>query len=468
MTWERKRRSVAGLVVAAVLLLVTASPLSAHGGLKSSVPAAGSHVVSVLRELRLTFSDASPLNVTRVRLVGADSQAVAMGAMSHLDGDARREVLVPILGALVAGTYAVEWQTAGADGHPVRGRFTFMMMVATPPPENAAPVAPTLQPQDSSVTFDASSPMYVAIRWTTFLAILSLVGVAVFRFVVLRASVGLSEAVRAGSAARALTVASWFAIVLGLVAVARLGAQSYAFFGTDAFDVRRTFGLLQGTAWGAGWILQAAAALLVWLSARLVRAGRVTAWWGIALGALLAAATPALSGHAAATGTLAVTGDVVHVLAAGGWIGSLFLVFIAGLPAARFAPEGDRERAVAMLVNAFSPVALVSAALLGGSGLLSAWLSFTGLSDAWLTLYGRTLALKLIVLSAVIATGWYNWKRVTPRLNTAEGTPLLRKTIAAELTVAVLVLGVTAVLTATPTPKDVAEMSGHDMRTRSP
>ncbi|MEK7402972.1 MAG: CopD family protein [Gemmatimonadota bacterium] len=462
-------RSVGGALALGVgLVLATASPLSAHGGLKRSVPAAGSHVESVLRELRLTFSDASPLNITRVRLVGADSQAVALGPMSHLDGDARREVLVPILGALAVGTYAVEWQTAGADGHPVRGRFTFMVMVETPQIPTAPSTPPKVLPQGSDAAFDASAPLYVGIRWTTFLAILALVGVVVFQFVVLRASVALSDAVRTDAASGALAVATWSAVVLGLAAVARLGAQSYALFGTDALDVRLTAGLLGGTVWGIGWLLQVAAALVVWQSARMVRAGRSGAWWSVAVGATVAATTPALTGHAAAAGALAVTGDVVHVLAAGGWIGSLFVLFAAALPAARSAPEGDRERSVATFVHAFSPVALVSVALLGGSGLLSAWLAFTGLSDLWLTPYGRTLAIKLIVLSAVIATGWYNWKRVTPRLASTEGVLLLRRTVAAELTVAVLVLGVTAVLTARPTPKDAAEMSGHDMSMRAP
>lgn len=69
-------RSIVGaLALGATLLLATAPPLSAHGGLKSSVPVAGAQVASVPRELRLTSSDASPLHVTRVGLVGADSQA---------------------------------------------------------------------------------------------------------------------------------------------------------------------------------------------------------------------------------------------------------------------------------------------------------------------------------------------------------------------------------------------------------
>lgn len=465
-TMGATRRSVA---LAAAFLLASATALWAHGALKSSRPAADAHLEEAPRELRLTFTDESPLNVTRVRLVGADSQAVALGPISHLDGDARREVLVPILGALAVGTYAVEWQTAGADGHPVRGRFTFMVMAATVPLPAAQdssaqpPAEPMMHPPGSRDSFNVLSPAYVVIRWITFVAILALVGVALFRFVVLRIPLRHSNEVRAAATTGALTITTWAAIILALAAIARLGAQSYALFGTDALDVRVTASLLPGSLWGVGWILQSAAALVAWQSARSVRSGHTAAWWGIAAAAAVGASTPSFSGHAAASGALAMTADVVHVLAAGGWVGTLFVLFAAGLPAARSAPEGERERAGAQLVHAFSPVALASVALLGASGLFAAWNSFTGLTDLWLTPYGRTLGLKLFVLSAVVATGWYNWKRVTPRLISPEGPPLLRRTIAAELVVAVLVLGVTAVLTATPTPKDAAAMLEHEM-----
>src|SRR5690606_16668423 len=108
--------------------LCVPSVVLAHAGLRSSVPADNSHLSVAPRELRLTFTEASELSFTRVELFGPDSQMVALGPIMYGDGDARRVVVASIRGALHVGTYTVVWQIVGADGHPVRGRYSFMIM----------------------------------------------------------------------------------------------------------------------------------------------------------------------------------------------------------------------------------------------------------------------------------------------------------------------------------------------------
>jgi copper transport protein len=73
-------------------------------------------------------------------------------------------------------------------------------------------------------------------------------------------------------------------------------------------------------------------------------------------------------------------------------------------------------------------------------------------SDLWATPYGRALLLKLALLAAVAALGWHHWRRAGPRLGTAEAVPPLRRSIRAEVALGALVLLVTAVLVALPTP----------------
>ena len=131
------------LVLATAAAFVAPAVLHAHGGLKNSAPAANARVERPPRTLVLTFNDASPLSVTRVRLVGGDSVGVPLGALAHLEGSNERTVHVDVTGRLEAGTYAVEWQTAGEDGHPVRGRFTFVVLTGDPP-EIAPTAAPTV------------------------------------------------------------------------------------------------------------------------------------------------------------------------------------------------------------------------------------------------------------------------------------------------------------------------------------
>ena len=200
------RALVRTLAFIAFALLCAPQPLSAHGGLKSSVPARDAHLETAPRDIVLTFTEPSPLAVTRIRLVGADSTAVELGPLAHIDGDTLKVVRAAILGRMAKGAYVVEWQTAGADGHPVRGSFTFMVM-NDPPPVPAATAGGTgatgaatgsmqgAELAQRSDEFDAESPAYVVIRWVTFMALVALLGVVSFKYLVIeRLSAGADAA----------------------------------------------------------------------------------------------------------------------------------------------------------------------------------------------------------------------------------------------------------------------------------
>jgi putative copper export protein len=106
------------------------------------------------------------------------------------------------------------------------------------------------------------------------------------------------------------------------------------------------------------------------------------------------------------------------------------------------------------LVNAFSPVALASAAIAVVTGVVATWLHVGRIPNLWGTRYGVTLLLKLATLSIVVVTGWYNWKVVQPALGTDASTTTLHRAARVELATTLLVLLVTAVLVATPTALD--------------
>lgn len=227
--------------------------------------------------------------------------------------------------------------------------------------------------------------------------------------------------------------------------------------------------MLSRTTWGWGWVLQAVGSIVAVTGFLAARGGRRAGWAVATLGMAALAFTPALSGHAAAVSRLtplAVLADGLHVIGAGGWLGSLLFVIAVGIPAARRLPEGARGRAVVDLVNAFSPTALVVAAIAAATGVFSAWLHLDAVSALWRSEYGRTLLLKLVVLSGVVATAAYNWRRVRPALGNAEGADRIQRSATLELAGGALVLAVTAVLVATPPSVDatVADTaSTHEM-----
>jgi copper transport protein len=156
---------------------------------------------------------------------------------------------------------------------------------------------------------------------------------------------------------------------------------------------------------------------------------------------------------------LAVVSDGFHVLGVGGWLGSLLVTIGVGVPAALTLREGQRGEAVADLINAYSPTALAFAALVAATGVVAGWIHVGSVAALWQSTYGRTLLVKLAILFVVAGTGAYNWLRVRPALGDVEGARRVRRSGSVELAAGAVVLIITAILVATPTPMDSTAMT---------
>jgi copper transport protein len=464
----------------ALLTLAFPAVASAHGELTGSMPAAGARLTTVPRTLRLDFNEAPELAISVIQLLDSDGTPVPLSALRTAP-DARRSLVTDIRGPLHAGSYTVDWQMAGADGHPVRGHYTFIIApgargIGTMPA--AAGVAgggeapPPAADQDGMMVaeddvFDAESPLYAAIRWLQFTGLLIVLGAVAFQLFVLeflRRKQNPDSPMLAVARDRAAPVGLAATAVVGVAALLRLGAQSYALYGPEgAWDPTLVAALVGRTLWGWGWIAQVVGVIIALAGFAAARRGRRGGWAAAALGAVVLAFTPALAGHAAAVPrltALAILADGAHVIGAGGWLGSLLIVVTVGIAAALRLPPDDRGLAAADLVNAYSPTALAFAGLAAATGVFAAWMHLGAVTALWQTAYGRTLLLKLGILSVVAGTGAYNWLRVRPALGDVEGARRIRRSATVELIVGVLVVAVTAVLVATPTPADMSAL-GH-------
>lgn len=457
-------------VVAVMLaLLGSATPLDAHLRLVAASPSAGAELSRSPDEIRLHFSQPVEVAFSAISLVGP-SGTIETGSVGRPPG-ADSVLVAAIPTPLEAGRYTIAWRTSGADGHPIRGELSFDVRAAADPSGTAAETAPPtgpgatepdpVPPPSSGAAanaFDAESPIYAAIRWLTFAGLLAAIGAAAFRILVLGRAIGshpadvadLGPLVARGAATLGLIASVALVLALAL----RLGAQSVALHGaTDAAQADRLTRMVGGTVWGWGWVAQAAGTALALAGFVLARGARRGGWPLAGAGVLLLAFTPALSGHAAGIeelGVAPVVADGLHVLGAGGWLGSLLALLAVGIPVALHAAPDRRGPAIAALVEAFSPTALLFAALVVGTGVISAWIHLGGPAELWTTPYGRTLLVKLAVLLGVFGTGAYNWLRARPALGTELAARRIRRSAAAELAIGAIVLAVTAVLVATP------------------
>ncbi len=148
--------------------------------------------------------------------------------------------------------------------------------------------------------------------------------------------------------------------------------------------------------------------------------------------------------------------NAVHILAASTWLGTLTVMLFAGIRTIVSAPAGglSRQNVAANIVNAFTPVALTAAIVVALSGATTAWLHLKRLPNIWETDYGRALIVKLCVVLAVVAMGWWNWKRVKPSLAEGdESVVRLNRSATTEVILAAIVLAATAVLVSLPSPR---------------
>lgn len=487
---RRRGATLALLLLFAFVLLPTVA--AAHQRLLRTTPPHDTTVDEVPRELRLAFYEPVQLAFTTLRLIGPDGGGVGLGDL-RVHPDSAGVLIAPILGHMQAGAYVVQWATASRDGHPVQGEFGFSIADDAaglhdqhfPHPGGelgAAAAAPGQQPTDPEHhgapvgpgSLQADAPAYVVIRWANYLGILAVVGAVVFRLFVLgyarRQTSSDSDIVLGEAAHRAALVGLVFGVFTLLTGAARLYAQSVAMHGAEfALSPDRLVMLLQRTVWGWGWLLQMGAAGLAvagFAAARRSRGLAAGAWSFAAVAAFGLALTPALSGHAAAmTGTagkVAIATHTLHVLAVGGWLGSLFVLLLAGVPAAAAAGGERRDEHVAHLVRAFSPSALMFAALLVASGLLAAVLHSSSMGALVSSRYGYLLFIKLGIFLLVVATGAYNFLKVQPALGSEASARHLKRSAAAELAIAAAVLLVTAVLVATARPYEEEDQIAAD------
>ncbi len=297
----------------------------------------------------------------------------------------------------------------------------------------------------------SEAPLYILARWLSFSAIIVAIGGLLFQRMLgaaVRSAVMDSTRAAVDTAVQRATIAA--AVGVAATAVLRLLAQRAMLNAAFAPDVVPWGDALAGT-FGASVGLQLAGAGLS-VAATVARGGGGGTTVALAIGTM--AVSPGLSGHAAAgsPAALSVGADGLHMITAGAWVGVLALLALVAMPVVRAREPEAVGLATRAMVAAFSPVALGSVGLLAITGTYAAWRLVGSLDALFATRYGAALLVKLTLLVAMLVLGAINWRRLGPTSGTVAGSSRFRRAALAELTVAVLVLLVTAALVGRPSP----------------
>ena len=401
--------------------------------------------------------------MTSISMRDANGREISLGPREIDRGDPLMIWVRPVQ-PLPAGRYTVAWRTAGSDGHPSRGTFSFVVLTgaALPVPGPSVVGAPADTSSSHNATAlsaggeteeeadDASSVSNSLARALLFIGLLAFIGATTFRNLVLPRAREISVELRARMESRAAILGLAASIVLILSALARLFLESEMMSAMHDMQAMSMSDMAMHTRWGFSLRLQLGAAFVALVSFALAARRFRGAWVVATISAIVIAVTPALAGHAAASPgfpTLMIVTDFLHVLGGASWLGSLLAVMGIGLPLSLTLNGAERWSAVASLVNSFSPIALASAAVVVVSGLIASWVHLDSLPALWQTAYGQVLLVKLFLVAITLTIGAYNFRRVQPQLVAEVGSHRLRRSAAIELSFGFLILVVTGFLT---------------------
>jgi copper transport protein len=444
-----RRTGVLAFVGAAALAAPAAA--WAHAALLRTTPVASRTINTAPAAVRLTYSEPVEPRFAIVSVTDAAGRQLASGPPQRAPGSP--QTLVTPLHHTPQGWYLVFWRVISADGHPVRGAFTFAVGPSPgPPPQFRVP----------SLSETATTTQLLISRWVVFLSFMAALGLFVFRIAIARPIGRVSL--------RAVSIAFGVALLVALVAT-----PVYVLFATAQFSLRSVFDLsaivpvARASSFGRDYLdlelvlaLFAVGAGIALAADKPERPRRSVAellsLWG-ALGAGVAVLVlPGLAGHAGQRSPrgLGLPLDALHLAAGSIWIGGLIGLVVLWLTVG----AGTRVAALSVVVPRFSNVAFLSVLALTGSGIGQSFLEVPTLASLWQTSYGQALLVKIALLGAALLLAAVNLARTKPRLQAAGLQPqvgpgaavLLRRLVQGEILFLVGALFAAAVLTSLAPP----------------
>ncbi len=411
-----------------VVVLAPAQQVLAHATLESSVPAANAVLETGPPNVVLDFNEAIDTRLTDIELYDQNAKLVPTGLPTAGSDNTIVQASVPTIGD---GVYVVVWRVPSEDGHVVDGVYSFQVGNGS-----GVDVGALIARVSGNVTATSTvGRLDTASRLMALIGLIVLVG-------------GGLLAIQAVDAAanRMLLWMAWAFLLLGSLGTFGLyGATVVAGSPSDA---------LKPSVWGkiigshTATVLIVRVFVIVALGLLLIDFGRRTrAVWRAAsiVTSLALALTFSTIGHANTQqpAALWIGVDTLHVAALSLWIGGL-LMFAFGTTTWLTDPESDR------IVRRFSATAMVAVPVIIATGVAQTLKLAGSLTDLTATSWGRTLLVKVSVVTVLVAIGG-----VSQWLLRHDGPAALKRNVMVEALIGIAVIGLAAALVALP-PQAVA------------
>lgn len=435
---SKLKRSIVGVatmvVAASVGLGFGASSASAHASLVSSDPSPSAVLDSGPSEIFLDFSEPVTPQDGAVELVDQNGSKVTIDD-ARVSSDDPTVVVAGGVPDLADGLYVVAWRVVSSDGHVAQGAFTFEVGLGGASVDAGALVGDVLSGRSPARGIGLALDIA---RFLAYMGAVVVLGGLAF--------LGVARNVRP---ARRTIGAGVVALVAGSLAHFLLqGPFSAGGSWSDAFDSGSWSNVLD-TRLGQSLIARLVLVLVLVVlllgvapapdDDRLRRLG--TSWWRSStavVGAALVVSFSAAS-HASASSPagVAVAIDAAHFAAVALWVGGLAVIV------------STRNLEV---VPAFSRVSTIAVPLAAATGVWQAWHLGGGLAQLSETEWGRWLLVKICLAIAAITLGFVArlliGQPADADVDHERRRRGLRRLLAVETVVAVVILGATATLVA--------------------
>ena len=436
MRWKRLAVGV-GLALA---VLAPARQASAHPGLDGSVPAANAVLEVAPPNIELDFNETVDAQLASIELYDENATLIPTGAPASVTDDTVVQASVPTIGD---GVYVVVWRVPSADGHVVDGVFSFQVGLQSGIDVGAL---------SDRVSANAAATSTVG-RLDTSARLLALIGliVVVGGGALACQSVGRSigqssEDEPQDSPNRTLLWMAWIFLLVGsLGSFGLYGAKVVAGSPSDAIKPS-VWGKIVGSHTAS--VLLVRIVLVIALGGLLLafarRAGDV--WRGAALAISTALVlTYSSIGHANVQDPAAlwIAIDAVHLTAVALWVGGLLMIAFG---TSAWLTDPDTEP----IVRRFSASALVAIPVIVATGVAQTMKLAGNLDDVTSTSWGRTLLVKVAVVTVLVAIGG-----VSQWVLRSDGPSALKRNVLVEALIGIVVLGLAAALVTLP-PQPVA------------
>ncbi|WUS98072.1 copper resistance protein CopC [Streptomyces sp. NBC_00708] len=413
----RRPLAAAGLLTALLgavfgLLLAVASPASAHAALTGSDPQDGAVVATAPKEVTLTFSEQVALGEDSIRVLDpSGKRADTEAAPRDLHSGSTVKYGVALRGSLPDGTYTVAWQAVSADSHPVSGAFTFSI---------GAPSETTVALPDNEAGGGLVGTLYDIARYAAYAGFIVLAGGAAFVLACWQRGAGARPLQRLVVRGWMTLTAATLAMLLLRSSYAGSGklGDVLDLDGLKAVLDTKPGAALVSRLLLLGASALFVAVLFGTYAKREDPREKKDLTFGLAIGGAVIAAgiagTWALAEHAS-TGIqpgIAMPVDVLHLLAVAAWLGGL----VALLTALYRTPD-----LTSAAVRRFSTIAFVSVLVLVATGVYQSWRQVGTWSALTDTGYGQLLLVKVGLVAVLVGIASVS-RRWTGRLAAGNGT----------------------------------------------